>query len=267
MDFSLYIFMFPVAILVATVAMMSGIAGTALFMPIFLLIFPLLGDVYVLTSPVAAIAVALLTSSFGFGSGFIAYYRKGLIDFRLARPFILLSVPAAILGALICSWFNPDFIRLFYGMLMLVLAGIIFKKGKRSPVLQENKKEFRPKRIATLAGGFLTGLLSVGIGEMVMPQFLKGGIALPIAAASSVFIVIVTVISASFTHIATLINEGGINAVPWNLVCYTIPGVIIGGQIGPALQGKVPTRKMEIAIAVVFVLISIGMISTFIRSM
>lgn len=71
MDFTLYWFMFPVSILVATTAMLSGIGGAALFMPIFLLIFPLLGPEYPLTSTVAAIAVALLTETFGFFSGFV----------------------------------------------------------------------------------------------------------------------------------------------------------------------------------------------------
>ena len=73
MDFTLYWFMFPVSMLVATTAMLSGIGGAALFMPIFLLIFPLLGPEYPLTSPVAAIAVALLTETFGFSSGFVGY--------------------------------------------------------------------------------------------------------------------------------------------------------------------------------------------------
>ena len=96
MDFTLYWFMFPVSMLVATTAMLSGIGGAALFMPIFLLIFPLLGPEYPLTSPVAAIAVALLTETFGFSSGFVGYYMKRLIDFGLSKAFLVISVPAAI---------------------------------------------------------------------------------------------------------------------------------------------------------------------------
>ncbi|MFQ5983766.1 MAG: hypothetical protein ACE5KS_10395 [Woeseiaceae bacterium] len=43
MDFTLYWFMLPVSVLVATTAMLSGIGGAALFTPIFLIVFPLLG--------------------------------------------------------------------------------------------------------------------------------------------------------------------------------------------------------------------------------
>lgn len=66
MDFTLYWFMFPVAIVVATCAMLSGIGGAALFTPIFVLIFPLLGPEYVLASTTAAVGTALITQTFGF---------------------------------------------------------------------------------------------------------------------------------------------------------------------------------------------------------
>ena len=77
--------MFPVAICVATAAMLSGIGGAALFIPIFVIIFPLLGPEYPLAIS-AAIGSALMTEVFGFSSGFIGYYRKRLIDFSSVVP-------------------------------------------------------------------------------------------------------------------------------------------------------------------------------------
>jgi uncharacterized membrane protein YfcA len=83
----------------------------------------------------------------------------------------------------------------------------------------------------------------------------------PVAAATSVFIVIVTIAAASFAQVTALIAEGGVEAVPWNLVMYTIPGVIIGGQIGPRAQGKVSQKIMVRAIAYLFALICVAMAS------
>ena len=282
MDFSIYIFMFPVAILIATTAMMSGISGAALFMPIFLLVFPLLGSEYVLNDPVTAIAAALLTSTFGFASGFVGYYRKKLIDFKQAKSFIVYSIPMAIIGALVSHQIEPVYIRLVYGILVLGLAFLLFRKTKTDPKHKENSikptesreiiskdnhtyqyRLFSARAIPTGIGGFLSGLLSTGIGEVVMPQLVKQGrIPVPIAAATSVLVVILTVISASFTHITALINQGGVEAVPWNLVCYTIPGVIIGGQIGPRLQGRFSSSIMTRGIAIVFIIIGIAMLMT-----
>ena len=82
---------------------------------------------------------------------------------------------------------------------------------------------------------------------------------MPVAAATSVFIVIVTIASASFTQVTALMAAGGSNAIPWNLVCYTIPAVIIGGQIGPWLQGRIAQRTMEKSIAILFGIIGVAM--------
>jgi uncharacterized membrane protein YfcA len=114
--------------------------------------------------------------------------------------------------------------------------------------------------ISTSVGSFLTGLLGVGIGEVIMPQLVKRNhVPVPVAAATSVFIVIVTIAAASFTQVSALIAAGGANVIPWNLVAYTIPGVIIGGQIGPRLQGKVAQRSMERTIATLFAIIGLAM--------
>ena len=104
MDFTLYWFMFPVSIIVATCAMLSGIGGAALFTPIFILVFPLLGEEYVLASTMTAVAAALFTQTFGFLSGFIGYYRRKLIDYQLARRILRVSIPVAILGAVVANY-------------------------------------------------------------------------------------------------------------------------------------------------------------------
>ena len=114
--------------------------------------------------------------------------------------------------------------------------------------------------VFTALGAFLTGLLGVGIGEVIMPQLVKRNhVPVAVAAATSVFTVILTFVAASFTQVTALIAAGGLDAIPWNLVCYTVPGVIVGGQIGPWLQGRIAHRTMERAIAILFGIIGVAM--------
>lgn len=288
MDWTIYWFMFPVSMCIATSAMLSGIGGAAMFIPIFIIIFPILGPEYPLHTA-AAIGTALMTEVFGFSSGFIGYYRKRLIDFRSALPFILVAVPVAILGALMLAVLKEQetFLKATYAVLMLTLCPIILRHTPPAagPGMTETNNETtasRPVRsvtarsgeiysyhaprqgllggMITSTGAFLTGLLGVGIGEVIMPQLVKRNrVPVAVAAATSVFIVIVTIASASFTQVASLIAAGGVNAIPWNLVCYTIPAVIIGGQIGPWLQGKIAQRTLEKAIALLFGVIGLAM--------
>ena len=54
-------------------------------------------------------------------------------------------------------------------------------------------------------------------------------------------VVIVTVLFASTTLAVQLIKADGWTAVPWNLLVYDIPGVLIGGQIGRAGEWSLDT--------------------------
>ena len=278
-DWTRYWFMFPTAMGVASVAMLSGIGGAALFVPIFLIVFPLLGPEYPLTGPAIAIGAAVMTEMFGFSSGLIGYLHKRLVHLPTALPFLAISVPVGIAGALVLPHAPEQVLQAAYAVLMLVLAPVILRRRPSRmaravqpdrplhEVTARNRVTYRFAKVVhgwgaiwTGIGAFLTGLLGVGVGEVVMPQLVKrNAVPIPVAAATSVCIVVVTVVAASFTQISVLVRAGGFSVVPWHLVCYTIPGVLIGGQIGPRLQGRIPQRRLELGMAGLFVVIGLAM--------
>ncbi len=281
MDFALYWFMFPVSIVVATCAMLSGIGGAALFTPIFILVFPLLGPEYVLHSTIAAIAAALITQTFGFLSGFVGYYRRRLIDFAIAWRIVRVAVPVGIAGALTASYVHEGILLAGYAILVGVLA-VVMWLNRPPPHLAEGGPDATIRSVIdsrgheyryanpqlglrsyalTSLGAFLTGMVSVGIGEVTISKLTRKGLPIAVAAATSVLVVIVTVVFASTTLAVQLIRDGGWTAVPWNLLLYDIPGVLIGGQIGPRLQGKIAPHTMRRAIAVLFIVLAVAMMS------
>ena len=287
MDLTLYWFMFPVSILVATTAMLTGIGGAAYFVPIFWIVFPFLGPEYVI-GDAQVIAVALFTQVFGFSSGFVGYYRKKLIDFKIGRAFFLYSVVAAVAGAiiLIAGWIASAYLQLIYAVMMLFVAYLLYSGAEDThtplptadnsiPATAFGNKHrtvdnlgniytyrfHSPRSVGGLVltfGGFLTGLVGVGIGEVTIPLLVRRyRLPVAVAAATSVLVVMVTVMSASFAQLVGLMaaERGG---VPWHLIMYTVPAVIIGGQIGPRLQGVIPARTVERIIATLFVVIGIA---------
>ena len=281
MDFTLYWFMFPVSIVVATCAMLSGIGGAALFTPIFILVFPLLGPEYVLHSTTAAIAAALITQTFGFLSGFVGYYHRRLIDYELAWRILRVAVPIAIAGALTASLAHDSILLASYSILVAVLAVIMWRNrppvhkkasgpdGSSRTIIDSRGHEYHYAVPAlgirsyalTSLGAFLTGMVSVGIGEVTISKLTRKGLPIAVAAATSVLVVIMTVAFGSTTLATQLIRDGGWTAVPWNLLVYDIPGVLIGGQIGPRLQGKVAPHTMRRAIAILFITLAIAMMT------
>lgn len=270
--------MFPVSIVVATCAMLSGIGGAALFTPIFVLVFPLLGPEYALDSTIAAVAAALITQTFGFLSGFVGYWRRRLIDYELAANILWVAVPVAFAGALVASYVHDSILLAGYAILVAVLAVVMWRNRAPRAMLSETFVESRSitdsrghtfeygvprlgiqSRAATALGAFLTGMVSVGIGEITISKLTRKGLPVAVAAATSVLVVIVTVLVASSTLAVQLIRDGGWTAVPWDLLVYDIPGVLIGGQIGPRLQGIIAPHTIRRAIAVLFVVLAVAM--------
>ena len=83
----------------------------------------------------------------------------------------------------------------------------------------------------TRIGAFHSGLLGVGIDEVIIPQLVKE-ITFPCGRGRDIgFTVTRTITAASFNQVTALIDAGGVNVIPWNVVCPTIPVIIIRGQI------------------------------------
>jgi uncharacterized membrane protein YfcA len=87
-----YWYMLPVAVLIATIAMASGVGGATFFSPLFILALGL--------PPDFAIGTGFITEVFGFASGLAAYARKRLIDFRLGLALLTATIPASQAGLL-----------------------------------------------------------------------------------------------------------------------------------------------------------------------
>ena len=275
MDWGLYSFMFPLAVFIASMAMMSGIAGTAFFLPVFILVFPAMGEAYEIQSASGMVFASLLTSSFGFLSGMAAYFRMDLINFSLGRKFLWLSVPMAVLGALACMLISVFWVKSLYGVLILMMAINIWIISKRrgDGGHDQRKKSaakkscFFPGFFWVIMGGFMTGLLSVGIGETAVPRLMKDP-SLPVGmvTGTSVYIVFVTMLTAESVQLSTLLFAGGIEAIPWNLVLYTIPGVVIGAQIGPRIHHHIRPLLMKRMIAAVFFFIGVVMLYSVLKT-
>jgi uncharacterized membrane protein YfcA len=297
---SKYAFMFPAMTVVAILCQSAGIGSAAILSPIFLLVFPLLGPEYPLPSAANAIASALLTECFGFISGLSGYWRRGLVDWNVVGIFLLLSLPACLLGALIEPSLATEttLLRGVYATLMLSLSFYLFTTDapedlpEDCPVPEPDDPTYcsltgadgfvytylRPRqdwktRGTTLFGAGLTGLLGVGIGEVVLPQLVRlACVPLPVAAGTSVAIVVMTALTAAVVQFAALASEltntsqdvslvqalGQV--IPWNLVQYTVPGAVLGGQIAPWITYNqlVDKDSVETAVAVLFGVIGVA---------
>ncbi len=120
------------------------------------------------------------------------------------------------------------------------------------------------QRVLSGVGAVMAGLISTGVGEMTLPALVRRSrFPLPVAAATSTVVVGATVAGAAVTHVIQLLREGGLTAVPWNLLVWAVPGAVVGAVVGTHLQGRVPDRAAQLFFAGLFAVIGMVFVAVF----
>jgi uncharacterized membrane protein YfcA len=275
-------YLLPISILIATISMSSGIGGAVFFSPLLMLALKL--------DPRIAIGAALATEVAGFSSGLIAYYKAQLIDFKLAGNLLLFSIPGAVLGTIYSDLIPPLVLKAIFGVGLIFIGYQLFaawRKEEREKNEASFKKEFEKDfeseltdrdgkiyryticnksigRTFAAIGGAFVGMISVGLAELQEYHLVaRCKVPTPVAVGTSVFVVVITVFVASVGHFYEFAKEGGeVLSLVLNVIIFTVPGVIIGGQIGPKLQKIIPEDKMKVAISFAFLIIGVFMLYT-----
>ncbi|WP_254840699.1 sulfite exporter TauE/SafE family protein [Natronomonas marina] len=113
-------------------------------------------------------------------------------------------------------------------------------------------------------GGTFQGLAGFGIGELGIISQLRTEVPTRIAIGTNHIVVAATAILASLVHIfGGAIVPGGhalsIAKTPWNMVVFTVPATVTGGQIAPYVSNALDTDVIKKGVGVLFSVISIAL--------
>ncbi|WP_071516123.1 sulfite exporter TauE/SafE family protein [Geitlerinema sp. PCC 9228] len=270
-------FTFPISVLIATIAMASGVEGATFFTPLFILGLGLPTEV--------AIGTGLITEVFGFSSGLYAYIRKGLIDYNLGKMLLVVSIPVTLLGTWVAKFIPDDVLKAILGVGLFAIASSFLRTPEPESetvaqidrdIFQQQDKE--PQTCITAntgetfcytvanrtegrfligIGSLFLGMVSTGLGEL-NGFFLIQRCRVPskVAVATSVFIVAITALTASISHVVEFVNAGGDNLnTVLSLVIFTAPGVLIGAQLGSLVANRLSQQLLERSMGILFVLV------------
>ncbi len=204
---------------------------------------------------------------------------------------LIFSVLLAIVGTVFGSEVPPDILKTIFAVGIIFIGSQLFTSWRKEEkekneisrkeefkihfeklLIDKHGKEYKytvcnknmGRFFAGIGGAFL-GMISVGLAELQEYHLVaKCKVPAPVAVATSVFVVVITVLVASVGHFyefAVHAETAILNQV-LNISIYTIPGVIIGGQLGPLLQKKLPEDKMKIGVSLLFVLVGSFMLYT-----
>lgn len=184
--------------------------------------------------------------------GSITYFKKGLVNFKVAlifgapsiisifltRIYLLPLIPEELLTIKGFTITKNIFLLLIFAVLM-ILASYKMIKNKTSEDADEN--EMNPNKSLLAAGegtivGILTGLVGAGGGFMIIPA-LVNLLKVPVKTAIGTSLVIISL--NSLIGFSSSINNAEIE---WKLLitiaAIAVIGIIIGAQISKKIDGK-----------------------------
>ena len=109
-------------------------------------------------------------------------------------------------------------------------------------------------------GGVFQGLAGFGIGELGIISMLRTSVPVRIAIGTNHIVVAMTAVLASVVHVFGGGLVGGhtmdLASTPWNVVVWTVPATVTGGQIAPYISSTLDTEILKHGVGVLFALIA-----------
>lgn len=250
-----YCYLFPVAVVIAILAMSAGISGTNFWIPVYL--------IWLGIEPRTSFWLGLLTMIFGFGSGILRNLYQKTINWYIVKEYLKITVPASILGTLLVP-FAPVklLLSLFAGFILLYGAYLVqrywfYRKGKL-PEPEDHEKIYRGR---AFIAGFLKGLIATGLGKLIVPGIIgHKKIRSPAEAVGSTLVVIFVVNGCALLFRLTpdfLSVLAAQKSLLFNIMIWVAPGVVLGGQIGPAVARKLSVQGMRLYVGSLLIGISL----------
>ncbi len=262
--------LFPIAILIAAVAMTFGIGNAIFLSPFFLIVIGL--------EPGVAVATGILVGVFAFGSGLVGYVRSRRVNYHLATRLLPFVAVFAGVGAFLGKALPSNVLEVALAVALFVLA-VAFLGREPSVSIVDHPLHPTPEEyeeaswedwwqdvrkkpflfLTSSMGGLIAGLVSGGLGEVNAYNFVRRLKMDPaFAAGTSVFIIAFT----AFT--TTLFNLSFFAAAdPQDLLViaqiavWAIPGVVLGAQLGVRISKRIDRRKALVALPALFALVGL----------
>lgn len=261
--------LFIVTFVLGIVAVLGGVGGGVLFVPIIGGFFPFHLDFVRGAGLLVALAGALAA-----GPGLL---KKGLADLRLAIPVALIASACAIVGAMIGLALPTNVVQTALGATILGIVAIMLMAKKSeypevkkadalSTALRINgiyheastghevdwKVHRTPQALATfILIGVMAGMFGLGAGWANVPVLnLMMGAPLKVSVATSKFLLSITDTSAAWIYI----NNGAVLPM---IVVPSIIGIMLGSIVGVRILAK--TKPAAVRYIVIVMLLFAGL--------
>lgn len=241
---------FPTGICIATIVTMVGFGGGILWMPFLLMALKI--------EPANALLTSLLIQIAGTASGSCAFVRNKKADVRLALLLLAVGLPGLTLGAYIGHRLALSHIGLIIGLTCLTTALLFVSSNHKYGDDGNERVELRTAMKHSWTAGVMAimcGMLTINIGEWLVPVMQKKmRLKMSNSVATCVMLTCGMSILGAAAH-SLMRSTPNFSAMLW-----AVPGVLIGGQIGPLLVTKIDDRQLKEIFVFVLTLIGVHLV-------
>jgi uncharacterized membrane protein YfcA len=235
-----YMEYFFITLLVSSFFAMGGVGSAVALVPIF----DFLGLGFLLSK---AIALFINTSTTVMAT--YMNFKRGVLDIRFALPLVITSFLVAPIGAYSSKLINITYTKYAFVLFLFFSATMMLVNKKRSI-------HYEKKWILYLVGalvGFISGLLGIGGGALVMPLMIMLGYDAKKMAIAVSFMV-------PFSTFSAFLSYSSFVPIDYVLLVVTATAAVMGGFIGNRIMHfKLDAKQIKKIIALLLYLIGFKM--------
>jgi len=227
---------------IAFIFSMFGQGGGSVYSPLLILL-----GYSVLMSSSTSLVLNLITSV---SAGYV-FYRNKMIDMKASFMFVPGIVAGAFTGGFVSRFFHTSALLWLFVILLIVLGvRMIYSYWEK-----DHGEEKRPEHLSTriyfyiaiygMAVGFISGLLGIGGGILIVP-FMTYVLKYPtkFAAGSSHLII-------SFSALAGILGHATSHHLDFPLILTTGIAVLLGGYLGARFSLKIKPRMIKAGLGLI----------------
>ncbi|WBL14356.1 sulfite exporter TauE/SafE family protein [Sutcliffiella sp. NC1] len=260
-----------VGFIAGVVGSLVGLGGGIIIVPSLLFLGSISTTFHSIT-PQLAVGTSLVVIFFTGLSSTISYLKYKTVDYKSGLLLFLGSGPGTVIGAWVNNYLQADSFLFYYGLFILFISFILFWKDKmkRPATLKEKswKRSYEDQNgsmhhysfspvvglLISFFVGFTSGLFGVGGGALMVPAMIMLFMFPPhVAVATSMFIITLSSIMGSFTHIS-------LGNVHWLFAALLIPGAWIGAKIGAWLNQRLTSKMVIVGLRIMLLIVGVRLL-------
>lgn len=202
-----------------------------------------------------ATTVSLAVVGAAAATGAVGQHRRGAVCWSSAGWLSAAAAVGGVAGAFANRAVGGATLLLIFSVVMVMAARATWQRASATAAVPQGCPEAAPLALITAGAGigFLTGLVGVGGGFVIVPALVIGlSFGMREAMATSMAVVAMVSATGLLAHLAT---GSGLD-VPITLAMGAT--AVIGALAGPRLADHVPTRLLGRSFAVLVVLVAVG---------